>query len=176
MRAKVAVAEARAVANNDDWDDEDQEEELTLADELGVEDLMDVLFADRGKIFSAAGRDAPIAEFNPDCVMLRPPQKPYLEEPPGEDIVYTADEHGILLNEFGERRKIVGAKYKGQSIYVIKEQKPGTVKHFAAWFDKEMRPHKFYVQGDALTSDMLFRIRNRTHDGEISIFPEITTD
>jgi hypothetical protein len=155
--------------------DED-EGDLTLADELGIEDLMDVLFADRGKIFSAAGREAPIAEFADDGVMLRPPDKPYIDAPPGEVIVYHKDDAGILLNEFGERRKIVGAKYQGRPIYVIAEQKPGTVKHFAAWFDENMQPHKFYVQGDALTSDMIFRIRNRTHDGEISIFPEITTD
>jgi hypothetical protein len=162
------------VANQDDWDDEDGE--MSLADELGVEDLMDVLFADRGKLFSAAGREAPIAEFEEDGVTLRPPQLPYKDEPPGEVIVYKHDAHGILLNEFGEQRKIVGAKYKGHAIYVIAEQKPGTVKHYAAWFDPEMQPHKFYVNGDALTSDMLFRIRNRTHDGEISVFPEITSD
>lgn len=152
------------------------DDEMTLADELGVEDLSDILFADRGKIFSAAGRDAPIAEFAEDGVLLRPPQKPFLDEAPGEEIVYHADEHGIVLNELGERRKIVGAKFRGQPIYVIAEQKPDTVKHYAAWFDDEWRPHKFIVQGEALTADMLFRIRNRTHDGEIGIFPEIETE
>lgn len=164
--------------DNDRDDDEqvEDEDELTLADELGIEDLMDVLFADRGKIFSAAGRDAPIAEFEEDGVTLRPPDKPYMDAPPGEVIVYHQDDAGILLNEVGERRKIVGAKFRGMPIFVIAEQKPGTLKHFAAWFDADMQPHKFYVQGEALTSDMVFRIRNRTHDGEISIFPEITTD
>lgn len=161
---------------NADAEDIQEDGELTLADELGIEDLMDVLFADRGKIFSAAGRDSPIAEFEEDGVTLRPPDKPYMDVPPGEVIVYHHDESGILLNEVGERRKIVGAKYRGMPIYVIAEQKPGTLKHFAAWFDTTMQPHKFYVQGEPLTSDMIFRIRNRTHDGEISIFPEITSD
>jgi hypothetical protein len=163
------------VVSQDD-DDDDDEEELSLADELGVEDLMDVLFADRGKVFSAAGRTAPIAEFEDDGVTLRPPDKPYRDEPPGEVIIYQHDAHGILLNEMGEQRKIVGARYRGRPIYVIAEQKPGTVKHYAAWFDEDMQPHKFYVNGDALTSDMIFRIRNRTHDGEISVFPEISSD
>lgn len=164
------------VANPDEDDLEEEEGELSLADELGIEDLMDNLFAEHGKIFSAAGRESPIAEFEDDGVTLRPANKPYMDAPPGEVIVYTHDSHGILLNEFGEQRRIVGAKFRGNPIFVLAEQKPGTVKHFAAWFDADMRPHKFYVNGDALTSDVLFRIRNRTHDGEISIFPEIQSD
>lgn len=159
-----------------DWDDIDEEDEMSLADELGVEDLTDILFADRGKIFSAAGRQSPIAEFGEDGVLLRPPQLPYLEGAVGEEIVYQTNEHGILLNELGEPRRIFGAKFRDKPIYVIGEQKPGTVKHYAAWFDAEWKAHKFYVQGDALTSDMVYRIRNRTHDGEISVFPEIQTD
>lgn len=173
---QTEVLEAAAPdTDDDDWDEFD-DEEMTLADELGVEDLTDILFADRGKIFSAAGRDSPIAEFGDDGVLLRPPQKPYLEEDPAEEIVYHVDQHGILLNELGEQRRIYGAKYKDKPIFVIGEQKPGTVKHYAAWFDAEWKAHKFYVQGDALTSDMVYRIRNRTHDGEISVFPEIQTD
>lgn len=153
-----------------------EDEEMTLADELGIEDLTDILFADRGKIFSAAGRETPIAEFADDGVLLRPPQLPYLDAPPAEEIMYHADEYGIVLNELGERRKIVGAKFRGRPVFVIAEQKPDTVKHYCAWFDEEWRPHKFIVQGEPLTADMLFRIRNRTHDGEISIFPEIESE
>lgn len=164
------------VANPDEEDLDEEEGELSLADELGIEDLMDNLFAEHGKIFSAAGRESPIAEFADDGVTMRPPDKPYTDAPPGEVIIYRHDEHGILLNEFGEQRRIVGAKFRGNPIFVLAEQKPGTVKHYAAWFDADMRPHKFYVNGDALTSDVLFRIRNRTHDGEVSIFPEIQTD
>lgn len=160
----------------DVWKDDYDDGEMTFADELGIEDVGDILFTDRGKIFSAAGRESPIAEFGEDGMLLRPPQKPYQEDAPSEEIIYHSDEFGILLNELGERRKIVGARYRGNPVYVISETKPGTVKHYAAWFDKQMQPHKFFVQGDALTSDMVFRIRNRTHDGEISIFPEIQTE
>lgn len=151
-------------------------DELTLVDELGVEDLTDVLFGVRGRIFSAAGRNTPVAELNEEGVLLRPAQKPYMDEPPKEVIVFGVDDRGILLNELGERRKIVGAKYKGRPIYTLGETKPGTVKHYAAWFDDDWCPHKFYVQTEALTVDMIYRIRNRTHDGEISAFPEIRSD
>jgi hypothetical protein len=177
--AEEAAADAEAELHGDEtetWIDEFEDKDMPLADELGIEDLTDILFADRGRILSAAGRDAPVAEFEENGVLLRPPQKPWLDSGPEEEVIYHADEHGILLNELGERRKIVGAKYKGMPVYVIAEQKPGTVKHYAAWFDEAMRPHKFFVQGDALTSDMVFRIRNRTHDGEISIFPEIQSE
>lgn len=153
-----------------------QPELESLVDELGIEDLTDILVGNRGRIFSAAGRDAPVAEFDQDGVLLRPPQKPYMEQEAREIIVFSVDAQGILLNELGERRKIVGAKYKGQPIYSMGETKPDTVKHYAAWFDEAGNAHKFFVQGEALTVDMVYRIRNRTHDGEISNFPEIQSD
>jgi hypothetical protein len=165
-------ASATAVADNDS----DPNRPVPLVDELGVDDLCDVLFAERGRIFSAAGREAPIAEFNSSGVLLRPPQLPFSDERPREEIVYRMDHRGVLLNELGEPRKIVGAKYRGNAIYTLGETKPGTVKHYAAWFDNEERAHKLYVHGEALTADMIFRIRNRTHDGEIAVFSEITTD
>lgn len=149
---------------------------LPLADELGVQDLSEILFAERGRVFSAAGRESPIAEFGQDGVWLRPPGQPFAEGPPQEVIIYKNDERGVMLNEFGQPRKIVGAKYKGHSIYTLVEMKPGTVKHYAGWFDDNNQAHKLYVQGQALTSDMVFRIRNRTPDGEIGTFPEISSD
>jgi hypothetical protein len=153
-----------------------QEGPLALVDELGVEDLSEILFADHGRIFSAAGRESPIAEFTKSGVLLRPPGQPFIDAPPAEVIIYKNDERGVMLNELGEPRKIVGAKYKGNAIYTLVEQKPGTVKHYAGWFDEKNQVHKLYVSGQALTSDMVFRIRNRTPDGEIGIFAEITSD
>jgi hypothetical protein len=153
-----------------------QDDEPSLVDELGVEDLTDILFGNRGRIFSAAGRNSPVAELGPEGVLLRPAQKPYMEEDAGEVIVFRVNEKGILLNELGEQRKIVGAKFKGNAIYTLGETKPGTVKHYAAWFDESGQPHKLLVQGEPLTTDMIYRIRNRTHDGEISSFPEVQSE
>lgn len=153
-----------------------QEGPIALVDELGVEDLSEILFAEHGRIFSAAGRESPVAEFAADGVLLRPPGQPFIDAPPAEVIMYKNDERGVMLNELGQPRKIVGAKYKGNAIYTLVEQKPGTVKHYAGWFDENDRAHKLYVQGQALTSDMVFRIRNRTPDGEIGIFSEIASD
>jgi hypothetical protein len=149
---------------------------LPLVDELGVEDLQEIIFGGRGRIFSAAGRDSPVAEITSDFVVMHPPQRSLDDALETEEIVYHADAKGILLNEFGDQRKIIGARFRGAAIFTVAEMKPGTLKHFAAWFDDDGRAHKLYVQGEALTVDMIFRIRNRTHDGEISIFPEIGTD
>ncbi|HEY9791670.1 MAG TPA: hypothetical protein V6D22_14800 [Candidatus Obscuribacterales bacterium] len=151
-------------------------EKPALADELGVQDLTEILFAEHGRIFSAAGRQSPIAEFSSEGVLLHPPDQPFTPGPPQEVIIYKNDERGVMLNELGQPRQIVGAKYKGMAIYTLVEQKPGTVKHYAGWFDINNKPHKLYVAGQALTSDMVFRIRNRTPDGEIGVFAEITTD
>ena len=156
---------------------EDDEEDLSLVDELGIEDLGEVIFVSRGHLFSAAGRESPVAEIQKDSVLLRPPQKPLDENPAEEEkIIFHVDERGILLNELGEKRKISGCRFRGKELWVMGETKPGTLKHYAAWFDDEGQSHKVYVRKEPLTSDMVFRIRNRTHDGEISIFPEITTD
>jgi hypothetical protein len=149
---------------------------LPLADELGVDDLNEILFAEHGRVFSAAGRESPIAELRASGVMLYPPNLPFSDAAPAEVIVFKGDKRGILLNELGEPRRIVGAKFKGRELFTLLETKPDTVKHYAGWFDDKDQPHKLYVQGQALTSDMVFRIRNRTPDGEISMFPEITSD
>jgi hypothetical protein len=158
--------------------DQSPDEPIALVDELGVEDLNEILFADHGRVFSAAGRESPVAELNADGVMLYPPNRPFSESEaaPSEVIIYKGDKRGVLLNELGEPRKIVGAKFKGHELFTLLETKPGTVKHYAGWFDEKDQPHKLYVQGQALTSDMVFRIRNRTVDGEVGSFPEITTD
>lgn len=177
--AKQQFDQSQPVAQPQESDESDEHQEpevMALVDELGVEDLTDILFGLHGKIFSAAGRDSPVAEFEEEGIFLRPAHKPYTEEPASEEIIYDADEKGILLDEFGERRKIIGAKFKGEAIYTLAEMKPGTLKHYAAWFDDGWVPHKFFVQGEALTADMIYRIRNRTHDGEISIFPEIRSE
>lgn len=156
---------------------EDDEEDLSLVDELGIEDLGEVIFVSRGHLFSAAGRESPVAEIEKDSVLLRPPQKPLDENPTEEErIIQHVDERGILLNELGQQRKIAGCRFRGKALWVMGETKPGTLKHYAAWFDDDNQPRRIYVRKEALTSDMVFRIRNRTHDGEISIFPEITTD
>jgi hypothetical protein len=149
---------------------------LPLADELGVDDLDEILFAEHGRVFSAAGRESPIAELRASGVMLYPPNLPFSDAAPTEVIAYKGDKRGILLNELGEPRKIVGAKFKGHELFTLLETKPGTVKHYAGWFDEKDQPHKLYVQGQALTSDMVFRIRNRTPDGEIGMYPEISSD
>jgi hypothetical protein len=161
---------------DEDLDAGEDEGQPTLADELGVQDLKEVLFADRGRIFSAAGRESPIAEMEPDGVLLHPADKPFADGPPGEVINFRADARGVLLDELGQERRIVGAKYKGKPIYTLGEKKPNTEKHYAAWFDENNRPHKLYIEGEALTTDVVYRIRNRTPDGEIGIFSEVTSD
>lgn len=149
----------------------------TLAEELGVEDLNEIVFGGRGRLFSAAGKDSPIAEVTEDGLVLRPSQKPFAEEEgSSEEIILHVDEQGILLDELGVQRRIVGAKFKGHSIYWLGDTKPGTTKHYAAWFDNSGGVHRMFVQDEPLTADMVYRIRNRTHDGEISVFKEIVSD
>jgi hypothetical protein len=159
-------------------DDEDEEGELSLVDELGIEDLADPLAGGRGRLFSAAGRLSPVAEFTERFLVMHPPQLPFQEfdQGPAEDIVFHCDEMGILLDELGRQKRIAGAKFRGKSLYWLAERKPGTTKHYAGWFDESGKPHLLFVNDEPITTDIVFRLRNKTHDGELSIFPDLASD
>lgn len=147
-----------------------------LADELGIDEIRNPVFGGRGRIFSAAGRQSPVASFTDDFLMLHPPQKPFNEAGPSEDILIKVDKRGVLLDELNRPKHISGAKYRGQQLWWLGEKKIGTLKHYAGWFDQQDVPHKLFVNNEALTTDIVFRLRNKTHDGEISIFPDIKSD
>jgi len=148
----------------------------TLADELGIDEIRNPVFGGRGRIFSTAGRQSPVASFTDDFLVLYPPQKPFTETGPSEDILIRVDKRGVLIDELNRTKHISGAKFKGQQLWYLGEKKIGTLKHYAAWFDQKDVPHKLYVNNEALTTDIVYRLRNKTHDGEISMFPDIKTD
>jgi len=160
-----------------DKKDEDQQHQfgpsagdLPLADELGIVDLSDPIFGGRGRLFSAAGRESPVAEFTDDFLVLHPPQKPFQDSEfgPTEDITFRSTEAGILLNEIGEPKTIGGARYRGHQLYWMLQQEPGTSRHYAGWLDDDGKPHILTANGSPLTTSIVVRLRNTTHDGEIS--------
>ncbi len=155
---------------------ESEPHEKALADELGIEDLTNPILGGRGRLFSAAGPQAPIVEFTQNHVVMHPPQLPFVEEGPVEDFTLRVDRRGVLLNELGEPKHIAAAKFRGVGLWYAGEQKPGTLKHYAIWFDQHGMPHKLYVNNEPLTTDVIYRLRNKTHDGELSIYPDIKSD
>ncbi len=152
------------------------DENVSLVDELGVQDLRELIFGNRGRLFSAAGRNAPVAEFTEEFLVLHPPQKPFEELGNSEDIGIHTDERGVLLNEINQPRKIAGAKFGGADIWWLGERAPDSIKHYAGWFDQTGKVHKLLVNGEPITTEVVYRMRNRTHDGELSIFPDVTTE
>ena len=149
----------------------------SLVDELGVEDIDRPVYGGRGRVFAAAGRDSPIAEFTDDFLVLHPPQRPFEdEEAESEVIVIRMDDDGILINELGDRKKVPGARFQGRDLFYYWEQKPGTMKHYAVFFDDEHKPHYLLIDSEKLTVDIIFQLRNMTHDGELSIFTEISVE
>lgn len=148
----------------------------TLADELGIVDLSEPVFGGRGRLFSAAGRDTPVAEFTQDFLVLHPPQKPFDEGGEVEVITSHNDQRGVLLDELGREKRIPGAKYKGNQIYWMAAHKEGTLKHIPGWFDEANKVHRLYSNNQVLTVDDVFKLRNRTHDGELSIYPDLHSD
>jgi len=150
-------------------------EELPLADELGVEGE-DPLFGGRGRVFSAAGRYSPLIEFTKEQVIIHPPQLPFREDGPAEHFSTQVDSRGVLLDELGVAKHIAGAKFKGKMLWYLGEQLPGTTKYLVGWFDSQGKAHKLYVNDEPLTVDRIFKLRNTTHDGELSFFADVTTD
>ncbi len=106
---------------------------------------------------------------------MHPPQLPFSEDGPAEEIHSNVDKRGVLLDELGNAKHIAGAKFKGMSLWYLGEQLPGTSKYLVAWFDAQGKPHKLYVNEEPLTVDVVFRLRNKTHDGELSFFADVTT-
>lgn len=172
-----ATAGGSADAEPDEEDDE-VVGPLSLADELGVQELGDIVFVDQGRLFSAAGRTAPIVELtDDDDLLIRPPEKPLSDDGPIESIEIREDDRGILLNELGERRKILGVKFRGNALYYLGAKAPeGTQRHYVGFFDSSGNVCRLYLQGRIVTTDIVYKLRVRTHDGELGVFPELTDD
>jgi hypothetical protein len=153
-------------------------ETLSFVDELDVRDLKKTLRDSRGKTFSSAGRNAPVAEFTDEFLVLHPPQLPFqdADEGPAEEIVLMMDDTGIIVDVWGERKKVPGAKFNGRALFYYWEQKPGTLKHYAVFFDDENNHHFLTVDGERITVDVVYKLRNMTHDGELTRFRELTAD
>lgn len=148
---------------------------LSLVDELGVTDLRDPVLGGRGRIFISAGRQSPVAEFTDEFVVLHPPQKPFqdADSGPAEEIVLQMDGSGVLVDEFGQRKKISGARFFGREIFWFWEQRPGTLKHYAIFFDDLGNHHYLKINGERVTTDVVYKLRNMTHDGELTKFAEL---
>ena len=158
-------------------DTRDSGEDISLVDELGIVDLDIPVYGGRGRVFSAAGRNAPVAEFTEDFLVLHPPQRPFEDEKAeSEVIVIRMDDDGILINELGQRKKVPGAKFQGREIFYYWEQRPGTMKHYGVFFDEDHAHHFLILEDNRLTVDVIFQLRNMTHDGELAKFTEISVE
>lgn len=147
----------------------------SLIDELGIQDIYEPMADLDGKMFCTAGRDTPVAEFSEEYLILHPPQLPFYEQGPEEEIVVAVDERGIVLDELGMAKKIPTAKYQGFPIYYFGEQKVGTLKHYAAVLTTDDRlVFIFDDKGDRLTTDDVYKLRNKSVNGEISQFPGLS--
>ncbi len=149
----------------------------SLVDELGIYDIYEPMADLNGKIFCTAGRDTPVAEFSDEYLIMHPPQLPFYETGPEEEIVLLVDDRGIVLNELGEAKKIPTAKYRGYPIYYFGEQKEGTLKHYAAVMTEN--ENLFFIfddTGERLTTDAIYKLRNKSVNGEISKFPGLHCD
>src|SRR3990167_7684466 len=117
------------------------DEAKPLAEELGVKDLRELIFGSKGRLFSAAGKLSPIAEFTDGFVVLHPPDKPLDQQGPAEEIALHASDRGVLLDDLGNEKAVAGAKFRGQKIFWLDEQQRGTTRHYAGWFDESGSPH-----------------------------------
>jgi hypothetical protein len=148
-----------------------------LADELGIEDIYDPMVGKNGKVFCTAGRNAPIAEFTDDCLILHPPQLPLDVSNAGEEFSMRIDARGILLDELGAPKKILAATFKGCPIYCHGEQEPATLKHYVVALAHDGSLHGlFYEHGGRLTTQDVYSMRNRSIDGDLSAFSEVSCD
>ncbi len=150
-------------------------EHVSLVDELGIRDIYEPMADLDGKVFCTAGRDTPVVEWAEDFLILHPPQLPFYEQGPEEEIVVMVDDRGIVLDELGVPKKIPTAKYQGFPIYYFGEQKEGTLKHYAVVLTPDERlVFIFNDKEERLTTDDVYKLRNKSVNGEISQFPGLS--
>lgn len=152
-----------------------EDENKPLVDELDVHGTKQGKYFAHGRLLSAATRQMPVVEFLDEALVLHPPEKPFDDQAP-EEIAVSVDERGVLLDDGGKPKKIAGARYNNRSIWWSGERKTGTLRHFAVWFDDNGVCHKLMIQGQPITTDVIYKLRNRTHDGELSMFPDLASD
>jgi hypothetical protein len=150
-------------------------EPKTLVDDLGVESLRDLFIGKHGKLFSAAGRNSPVVEVEDDFLIMHPPNKPLNDGRDIENIMIKVDDKGILLDELGSQKRISGAKFNGNPIYILGECEPDSTRNLVAALDKDGELHRLYLDTKMLTAPAAFKLRNKTHDGELSIFSDLGT-
>lgn len=146
-----------------------------LVDELDVQGIRQGKYFAYGRLLSAATRQMPVVEFLDEALVMHPPEKPFEDTTP-EIAAIGVDEKGILLDESGKPKRVAGARFNNQSIWWLGERKPGTLRHYAVWFDDQGLPHKLLIQGQPVTIDIVYKLRNRTHDGELSMFPDLSSE
>jgi hypothetical protein len=149
-------------------DESAQNENLALRDELGIEDLSEPVSGGRGRLFSTAGRETPIAELTEEYVILHPPQKPFNEEDSDESITQRVSPRGVLLSAIGNEIKITGARFRGYPLYCLNARENETGKRLVAYFDEGGTPRYLIFEGKPVTYHVALFLRNKTHDGDLS--------
>lgn len=156
--------------------DPEPEGPMTLQRELEVNDLGRVMFFKDNKIFSAVGPQLPIVQLDKDGAFVsHAPDQPY-REGVDEELTVVKDSYGRLMDPLGEVRKLTGMKYNGRQLYYIADRHPENGQHLAAWFDDEWKAHRLYLGESLLSAYMVLKVRYRMIDGELSAFPEISSD
>ena len=146
---------------------DDTDQGKPFRDELGIEDLSDPVSGGRGRLFSTAGRESPIAELTEEFVILHPPQKPFNEEDFDENITERVSPRGVLLSAIGNEIKITGAKFHGHPVYCM-SSKDDSGKRLAAYFDDSGAPLYLIFEGKLVTYHQAMVLRNKTHNGDLT--------
>ncbi|MBY0358181.1 MAG: hypothetical protein K2W82_09290 [Candidatus Obscuribacterales bacterium] len=133
-------------------------------------------FTADGKEISYPGKGFPVVEIGADGWFSQDPRLTRQEDVPSVLIERRSDEHGILLDDLGERVRLVGLKFRGRDLYLINEKDAETGHYLVAWFDESWQRHHLVVDNLPLTVWMVRRIQTRSLDGELSTFSEIGTD
>ncbi|MBY0547750.1 MAG: hypothetical protein K2W95_10680 [Candidatus Obscuribacterales bacterium] len=152
------------------------DQEMSIIEKLGVEDLHKTYVLMNGREFAAAGKEIPVAEFDDFGLVMHNPDHPLSNESVPEIIATRHDEHGIVLDELGEKRKIIGARYHGREIYWHKDIVPETTRHFIAWYDDDWKAYGLYLEDVRLNVDIVLKLRARTLNGELAMFSELRTE
>jgi len=148
----------------------------SLRDELGIQGLSEPVMGGRGRLFSAAGRESPIAEFTEEYVILHAPQNPFDAKQVDDDkISERVSPRGVLLSAIGNEIKISGAKFRGYSLYCLAARNEETGKRLVGYFDDAGKLQSLITANGFMSYHEAVNLRNKTHNGDITNTPGIAS-
>jgi len=162
--------------NSDPSSNQPHKDEPPLADELGIADLQTQYFVQEEESSRLPGvkHRLPKSQIH-TCFSIR--QASHLTNMPLPKRFPFASAkmaYYLMISDIYAELSEPTTMVRNSTAWVKRAGVPESIQ--ISWFDQNEVAHTLYYQDKELTIAQAFRLRNATHDGEISTVPELSSD